>query len=254
MNFVSSYYWQQREENASALILMQAYYRKKEIPVLLACVCEGEEQLEDFLKNRRESRIHCRKIENLEGNLADWFYQMGLPLCGQGGMGGWKKAVKSLKKLLLRSIDEMAVHGDTTEKNGEGMKLNGIFCVGSRFLRFGRGRGAENFFLLNIWNAKVRCHKLRNRAVDDMTDVKTYGRAAGRESIFLEQGIMQEGIAILLTTEGFAENLDESLIEENLDVREVNMARDLDRQIRKLGKRRETENGRNMGAILICVR
>lgn len=180
MRYLSTYYWQQEGENTSSLVLLQAYHKKNGIPVLLACVCEQE------LIDRGSG---------LADKLTEWFYDRGLPLCGRNGERGWRKATKSLEKLLKQSLH-----------------FTGIFCAGNHFLHFDRDGG--KVFLLNVRNGKPHCQELCGGMYCDR-----YGSRSG--TLFLEQGMMQDGIGILLTTKAFGRNLSEAIIGQHLDVREM---------------------------------
>lgn len=119
MELLSSYYWQQSGRNVSSLVLLQACHRKKRIPVLLACVCEG----------------------GMADVFSDWFYETGLHLCARGTMRGWNRAVKGLE-IFLADLREEA-------------EFVGILCAENRFVRFGQGRG--EIFLLNTRNFRPNC-------------------------------------------------------------------------------------------------
>jgi len=116
MQYLASHYWQSADENSPSLLLQQVYYKRKRLPVLLACVCNSHTD-SDFGKS-------------LMRGLTDWFYETGLPFAAlKGEKGIWglrRKAEGYLRK-------EKGIPED--------LELSGILCVGSSFVMWKRGEG-----------------------------------------------------------------------------------------------------------------
>lgn len=224
MEYLSTYYWQQEGRNTSSLMLLQAYHRKRQIPVLLACICEGD--IAEFFSN--------------------WFYETGLPLCGRGTMRGWNKAVKSLERFL-----------STVNDGGKCVRFAGILCAGNRFIRFDYGGG--KMFLLNMRNLKANWRALGKLSMPNADGFYVSAKDADKykesksDVCELEQGELQGGIGILLVTHDFALHMERSRSERKLHLWELRQESYMEENLRKLGKQFEQEHGVNMGAILIGV-
>ena len=119
MEYLSAFY-RQEGENASSLLLLQAYYKPKQMPVLLAAVCE-----------KNPPGGECPEKNSVLLSLKDWFYDTGLFLCAEKGDGGWNRALKQLEQ------NSLACDAD----------FCAFLCAGRHFLQFGRGE--QGVYLLN---------------------------------------------------------------------------------------------------------
>lgn len=254
MEYLSSIY-RQEGENISSGLLLQAYYKPKRMPVLLAAVCERNQSAE----------------KGLLMELKEWFYGTGLFLCAEKGERGFDRARKQLgRKCFPPQAD-----------------FNAFLCAGNHFLWFGQGE--PRVYLLNQRNNHSLCRKLttvcrktegvqekvmwkgtirkrvvqeeniRKRAIQEGTIRK---RAIQEETIqtatiqerILQEGIVQEGIGILLVTEGFRRVADEAYLAEKLDRRAMLTQRNMEERMKKAGKILESRGGSNMSAVLFCTK
>lgn len=162
---------------------------------------------------------------HLVTNLADWFYESGLSVCGRVGHRAMKEAGSSLKRCLC-----------SMPYGQKGPQLSGVFCVGSSLYLF--GRGGMKIRLLNTQNQHSHSLEL------------VLGDVSGKEFIFRE-GMIQRGVGILLATNSFYEKVPEEYLKECLKVRELHSQRSVERRVRELGAYGENRGGRDMGAILL---
>ena len=209
MEYFSAFY-RQEGENVSSLLLLQAYYKPKRMPVLLAAVCE---------KNPPGGQYSGENGVLLA--LKDWFYETGLYLCAEKGDDGWNRALKELERKSLSHSAEYCA----------------ILCAGRHFLQFGQGE--QRVYLLNTGNNRRMCRKL----------VQGIRREEnGRE------GIMQEGIGILLVTSGFQRMADEAYLAEVFDREALWTEREMEARLKRAGAFLESRGGSDMGAVIFATR
>ena len=212
MQYFATHYWQTAGDNATSLVLQQAYHKRHKMPVLLACVCTDP-----------KGRYDGRRIGE---NLKVWFYDTALPFCGKSGRKGAEPVMEKLNKTLTQSMGE-------TEAD-----LAGIFCAGSSFQIFQKGKA--QICILNDRNHHANCRKLQMNV--------------SPEKIAVQRGILQRNVGILLTSEGFHAAVPHRIIEECLQVREMNSQNRVETRLRELGGFGEESAGRNMGAVLLVSR
>ncbi len=108
MQYLASHYWQSADEHSVSLLLQQVYHKRKQLPVLMACVCTDE---------------------NITTKLVDWFWKIGLPLSVRKGEAGIEKVRKKLENYLKRE-----------NISAEGVSLSGVFCVGNMLFFWRKGQ------------------------------------------------------------------------------------------------------------------
>lgn len=219
MEYLSAFY-RQEGENASSLLLLQAYYKPKRMPVLLAAVCE---------KNAPGGQYPGENGVLLA--LKDWFYETGLYLCAEKGDGGWNRAVKELERKSFSYSTEYSA----------------ILCAGRHFLQFGQGE--QRAYLLNTGINRRLCRKL----VQGIRQEET-----GRKGIVQEEtgweGIMQEGIGILLVTSSFQRMTDEAYLAEVFDREALRTEQEMEARLKRVGAFQESRGGSDMGAVIFATR
>lgn len=174
MQYLTTYYWQQGEHNATSLVLQQVYLKKTKTPMVLACICT------DTTVGDRGRRFAI--------GLTDWFYATGLPLCDRGG----KKVEKALSDSLERYL----------AKNDLQSRMAGVLCVGHSLWMF--RQGGQEICLLNTRNLRPNCR-------DMGTEEKEADRISfQRGSIERGVGILlaTEGLYRQISREVLAECLD----------------------------------------------
>ena len=219
-DFITSIYWQQGH-NDSALLLQ--HYKYKGVPLCFACICAGE------------GEDKGRAGAYLTGQLLSWFRALPLSRLAGNPEKRLPGLETGLTERIERSKKELRVHGLLQEK---GMDYSGILCVGDHFLLF--REGSCQVCLVN------RCF-----------DKGHFGRI-GEESIpegdgFFRQGILQQGIGLILATESFCSRLKDREFEECLHVKTVQTREQADRHLLELGCRAEELGGRHMGAVLLLT-
>lgn len=219
-DFITSTYWQQGH-NDSALLLQ--HYKYKGVPLCFACICAGE------------GEDKGRAGAYLTGQLLSWFRTLPLSRLAGNPEKRLPGLETGLTERIERSKKELRVHGLLQEK---GMDYSGILCVREHFLLF--REGSCQVCLLN------RCF-----------DKGHFGRI-GEERIpegdgFFRQGILQQGIGLILATESFCSRLKDREFEECLHVKTVQTREQADRHLLELGCRAEELGGRHMGAVLLLT-
>lgn len=210
MQFHAAYYWQSADNN-SALVLQQAYHKKKRIPLLLAGICEATEDKQTAGQFMTE--------------LADWFHECALPLCRKKGKKGVWAAGRSLEHFLRNRV-----------RNEEGLQMSGIFCVENSFYLFGMD-GMQ----IRILNQKGNSPNIRRLRM---------GEEKVNLPIF-QEGVMQAGVGILLATKGFCEQVTEKCMLECLNTKELCTGSNVEKRLHELGDAAEVKGGKNMAAIFL---
>ena len=214
MQYLSAFY-RQEGENASSLLLFQAYYKPKRMPELLAAVCE-----------KNPPGGECPEKNGVLLALKDWFYDKGLFLCAEKGDGGWNRALKQLEQNALAC----------------GTDFCAFLCAGRHFLQFGRGE--QRVYLLNTRNNRRVCRKLSQAC-------RREGNTQERST---QEGLMQEGIGILLVTSGFQRAADEAYLAETFDRETLRTEKDMEERIKRAGAFLERRGGSDMGAVFLAIR
>lgn len=214
MQYLAAHYWQSANENPPSFLLQQVYHKKRKLPILITCMCECEKE-----------RVIGERIVT---DLADWFYEVALPLCVQKGELAIEGIGKSLKNCLK-----------TEEENLEGVWLSGLFCVG-RMLCFW-GHGEANVRLLNT---KKQASQIKELKIGD---------ARGPE-ISLCSGMMEPGVGILLGTKDFYRGIPLKVMEECLDKKELVDLPCMERRLSELGNMAEANGGMNRLAVLLVTK
>ncbi len=204
MEYLSAFY-RQEGENTASLLLLQAYYKPKQMPVLLAAVCE---------KNSPDGERP--EEEGILLALKDWFYETGLFQCAEKGDGGWNRALRQLEREYL----------------SYGADFCAFLCAGRHFLQFGQGE--QRAYLLNTRNNRRLCRRLPQGC--------------------WQEGIMQEGIGILLATSGFQVMTDEAYLAEAFGGETLRTERELEVRLKRVGTFLENRGGSDMGAVFFATR
>lgn len=225
MQYFASYYRQPDVDNATSVLLQQAYHKKRRMSVILACVSmEGDSFQANGFGNLKYGNVLLRE-------LADWFYGTGLSLCSRSGEQGMGMIADSFAKNLngiLRDCAEIAT-----------CQWSGVLCVGQSILVFGQGK--QQIRLLNTKNHRPYCHELRLQG-------------GGTEGLNFRMGTIQRGVGVLLATEEFYRCIPVKKIEECLNVREMKSGEQVDRRLRELGYYGEEQGGTDLGSVLIVAR
>lgn len=172
----------------------------------------------------------------MAGKCSDWFYGKMMPLCAGGSARGWKRVIRSLKRFLYR--EQM------------GQAFGGILCVGERIAWFGWGQA--EVFLLNRRGQRRQCHKLGLQSDGHEQDDSRFRE----KGISVNQGVMESGIGILLTTHGFVAHMSEESVAEILDVEEMisRNEEEFSARLSEFLNSARTDENIGGGAVLLCVK
>ncbi len=232
MEYVSAYFWQQEEEERTALVLQQLFYGRKKLPVLFACVCTSDKEMENIYANKGD-------VGNLAAyfneRLAAWFWQEGRKRCVKRN-GANISLMENNLCITIQAI-EREIREYAMQKLGREfwkMSFAGIIAVGEYFLSFGQGKC--RICLLNTRFDRPNAEWLWNG-----------------EELVIESGIMQRRIGLLLATEDFYKIPGEQQLQECLAVKELAWTKGLQRRLKELGERSEEKGGRQMGAVLMLT-
>lgn len=217
MELFSTYYWQQGE-NATSLVLQQVICKKGSLPALLACVCTEKRQ-EDGMMAKGTGGNFC-------GRLADWFHEEFLPGCLKGAAMDMGTAGSRLQQMAAHAVGEELTAG---------LSVAGILCSGEHFVLFYQGE--QRIYLLNtrFLRPSVKC-------LTGHTDTGI---------LRVQEGIMQQNIALLLATEPFYRVIPEQTWKECLNVRDIREERRAGKRLEELGEYGERQGGVHMGAVLL---
>lgn len=219
-DFITSIYWQ-REHNDSALLLQ--HYRYKGVPLCFACICAGEGEAKG------------RAGAYLTGQLLLWF--RALPL--RRLAGNPEERLPGLETRLAERIERSKKELERRGLLQHGrMDYSGILCAGEHFLLF--REGSCQICLLS------RCFDRGHFGRIGEWRISEGGR-------FVQQGILQQGIGLLLATESFCSKLRDRELEECLHVVTVGTREQADRHLQELGLRAEEQGGRHMGAVFLLT-
>ena len=244
MKFLTADYWKQGGNN-SALLLQQCSCRQ--IPVLFACLCTGED---------------CRTGGYLSERLLQWFREKSIRNLTRRPEREIARAMEELPEVLTRAsielapagrelarADERSVQegrelmqaGKKALKAGEESALGscgdfaGIFCVGEQVCLFYRGE--QGIYLANTGFGRPHIKRLSEHS----------------ERLGMEWGQLQPGTGLLLGTKDFCRELPETVLKEALWVRETERQEQVERHMGELGREAERRGGRNLGAVLVRV-
>lgn len=230
MDFITSYYWQQGKNvhNSSSLLLQQLSFKKGKGQLLLACVCEEEQE-------RRYPKTQIRRQTYGAGcvsgymtqRLDVWFHERAVK-----HLGGRKKgSVSALEKELSDIIQKT-----DSELGGICVSLCGLLCKGRDFLLFYRG-GTE-LYLLNTRFGRANLRSLSGES----------------ETLSLQCGEIRKGAGVLLAVRGFCEGVGEQPLRECLAAGETSTQERADKRLTELGYETERRNMNNVGAILVFAK
>lgn len=214
MQYLAAHFWQSANHDVSSMTLQQVYHKKKKMPVVLACICTDA-------KNVKERK-------RLVTELTDWFYEIGLPLCDKHEGRRMRSVAGSLEGALKKSV-----------ANALEMQVAGVFCVGKSLILF--QKGSLQMHLLNTRNLRTHSSALQLEA-------------DANEGLTLQEGWVQPGIGVLLTTKSFENHVTASRIEECLNIREIRTEERMERRLRELGQFGEARGAEDIGAVLLLAR
>lgn len=219
MKFITSYYWQQGEDvpNSTSLLLHQLSRRKGEEDILLACVCEGSEAVDN-------SVIAGGYMTE---RLQVWFYEKALPQCSSGRAKRIPALKEGLRRTILQTVGELG---------GICPPVCGLFCMDSSLLLFYRGQ--PELYLLNnrFGNANLRRLSVRT------------------EELVLQYGEIQKDAGVLLATHDFCTRVGEQALRECLAVREIHTKEQADKRLKELGDEAERRKAENAAAVLALAK
>lgn len=218
-DFITSVYWQ-REHNDSALLLQ--HYRYQGVPLCFACICAGEGEAKG------------RAGAYLTGQLLSWFRALPLRRLAGNPEERLPRLEIRLAERIERSIKELRRRGLLEEE----LDFAGILCVSEYFLLF--REGSCQICLLNQCFDKGHFERIGEGRIPE-------GKC------FVQQGILQRGIGLLLATESFCSKLRDQELEECLRVNTVGTREQADRHLLELGLRAEEQGGRHMGAVFLLT-
>lgn len=195
MKFCSTYLWEKgsgQEYHPVSLVLQQAEVRKQS--VLLACVCRGvvEEVCE----------VLAVEVSGyFTEALVEWFHRECLELVEQKRRS--VEPERSLQKELETIYQELLLYG---RKKGVTFSMDcvGVLLVEQRFWMFSMGKG--RIFLLNR-----RYNRKHMRCI--MGNAMSNGK---KDSFFVEKGILQRKIGLLLCVDELEGQLDKNAVAEAL--------------------------------------
>lgn len=217
MELFSTYYWQ-RGENATSLVLQQVICKEGRVPVLLACVCTENRQ-EDGMMVKGTGGRFC-------GRLADWFHEEFLPGCLKGAALDMGTAGLGLRQMAASAV---------REERTAGLSVAGILCAGEHFLLFYEGE--QRIYLLN-----TRFSRSSAKCLTGHTETGI---------LCVQEGIMQQNIALLLATEPFYRVIPEQTWKECLSVHDIREEGRAGKRLAELGEYGERQGGAHMGAVLL---
>lgn len=217
MKYLATYYWQ-AGNHSSSLMLQQVCYKRKRMPILLACVCS--------------QTTNDGRAEALVKALTDWFYQIGLPTCSKRGEKGMRIIVAALKKCIIGNLRKKV-------SGFEKLQIGGVLCVGNTLCFFQQGR-----LRIAVLNRKNQHSYSRELLLE----------AKCNEEMIFREATIQSGVGILLTTDNFYASICPERVEECLSMKELETQMQLEKRLQELGKLGETNGGTDMGAVLIMMK
>lgn len=116
----------------------------------------------------------CIVEKHMVEGLSNWFYGIALENLRKRKLGGWNRLQHELQRVLHQTYS--------------GGIYTGFFCAGERFFRFANGEGKS--FVINKKNSKSNFQELACTKI--------------------EQGVLQEGIAVFLSTANYVEKNEKS--------------------------------------------
>ncbi|MBQ7774742.1 MAG: hypothetical protein IJ379_02385 [Lachnospiraceae bacterium] len=180
MDYQSTFLWEKgaaQEYNRVSLILQQAVIRRQS--VLLACVCESEQDGKDGVL---ESGYFTEA-------LVEWFHRELTGLLQRKATE--REVEKSLEREVDRLLKEICQYAAKREKR-EGLICRGLLLWENRFWLFSKG-DAQAYLINRRFNQRNLHNIVSN---------------AGMEQISWEAGNVQKRLGILLCTHNFLKHVD----------------------------------------------
>lgn len=221
MKFLSADYWQQdRNENASGLLLQQ--YVCGGIRVHFSCVCRGQ---------AGDGRAGGYMTEHFLW----WFRGLSLKRLTRKPEKALKEAETGLRRIIMRADGELADAGLARTGLARAGKtaLAGIFCVGEEFFYF--CRGDQRIYLINTGFGRAHISRL----------------GMEREGLFFQRGILQPDVGLLFVVGSFWEHVTEQMIKEGLFVGEVVTEEQMRKHLNELGEEAQRQGGKDMAAVFV---
>jgi len=218
MEFLSACYLQQGK-NALSLLLQQ--YRCGRTQMLFTCVCIG--------RGENAGRAGGYMTEQL----LQWFRELPFKKLYKSREKGMERLAEYICEVVGRV--DLELENSRITPGGQRVDYAGMICLGERYLMLCRGTG--RIYLINT--AFGRCH------VGCFTGE---GQGGG---MFLEQGILQQDIGLLFTSEAFCGCITEEMIREGLAVGEVTTGGQMGRHLKELAGEAERRGGADMGAVFL---
>lgn len=240
MQYLSAYYWQQETCALTSLVLQQLVYRKGKIPVLFACICNG-----NTMGKGEDSSYFTEQ-------LANWFWSRQQSLVQEIKKDADEKKPEEIEREIcykIMQVDrEISLYERYGKRASEAFKgqvghvgnMIGLLCIANRFWLF--GRGSMEAYLLNTRFERVHCESLLGKE-----ELKT-------GEIMVMSGLMEAEIGLLLATENFNNKLSKQELAECLRIKDVNTRERGKRRLEELGAAAECRGGRHMGAILLATK
>lgn len=242
MQYLSSYYWQQKECARTALVLQQLVYGKEEIPVLFACICSGENE---------DGQTYKIYNQYFAEQLTEWFHGRLHHLVKEVRKNRVDKLFadteRALRKRLERIEREIALqwHQQKATAREEAQEIHrshvaGLLCVGNCFWVFVGGHMVIQ--LLNRRLAGAHCGELCADSEEKQGEWR------------LMSGETEADIALLVMTRDFAECVRKEELKECLLVKELGTQDRCRRRLTEMGEAAVGRGGHRMGAVLVVTK
>lgn len=218
MELLSACYYR-HGKNAVSLLVQK--YKYRQVPILFACICMGEE------------KDAGRAGGYMTEQILQWFRRISFKRLYQNQEKGMERLEESLCETIQETDRELESSKIMTEDKK--VNLSGIFCIDDRYLILRRGSG--RICLINRAFGRVHIQHMH--------------RQKERNEIIMEQGILQRDIGVLFTMESFFQYITDEMIRNGLAVSEVSTEEQMDRHLKELGRESERLGRIETGIILL---
>lgn len=233
---ISGVYWNQgkRELNQDSLVLEQALTNKGRI--LLAAVSDG---IGGLSEGETASGLAAEK-------LVQEFYHQILPLAGKG------RGMRYLKRSLLRCLFET---GQMLGKYGRSKEIS-LGATVSVLLIF-----RSRFLIVHLGDSRIYCLQKRKNAVQITKDHRSFPNALTKcigsfpyQIPDIYQGRIRGKTGFLLCTDGFYHSLNEDMLTEILNPREIKEEVQIEKRLKGMAEycSRQGEQDNISALYVVC--